>query len=162
MILVASVNLYLLPYLYRKPTSSPSRVFTHPTTIQVFQVFQGILTTILATLYFHDVMPSDVRDCELSNKWQTLFHLKDEGAIRAIQDALECCGLNSVRDRAFPFRGNNAIECADRYGRTLACRAPWTSALQRSAGVELGVVVAVGVLQVSVASFTEAVVAGWG
>lgn len=124
----------------------------------VLHLLQGIITTILATLYAQDLVPSAVRDCELSTRWQALFRSKDEQGIRLIQDAFQCCGFRSVRDMAWPFPPA-AVQCAARFDRTMACQGPWTAALRRGAGVELGLVLAVGLLQVC---RRTGVFVGWG
>ena len=96
-------------------------------------------------------MPSSVRNCVLSTTWQRLFSTHDAEAIRRIQDSLGCCGFNSVKDRAWPFQGHEmSRQCSEIYGRSTACAEPWGAALQRNAGLEFGVVLAVGVLQVSI------------
>lgn len=114
----------------------------------MLHTLQGILTTVLATLYSLDLVPSATRDCELSTRWQQLFRTKDEPAIRAIQDALQCCGFRSARDMAWPFPPTG-VQCSARFDRAMACQGPWTAALERNAGLNFGVVLAVGVLQVS-------------
>lgn len=76
-----------------------------------------------------------------------MFRHRDSQAIRAIQDALECCGFNSVKDRAYPF--GQPSTCAETYGRSESCRDKWKGVMQTSAGVDFGVVIAVGLLQVS-------------
>ena len=82
-----------------------------------------------------------------------MFRHKDGSSIRRIQDRLECCGLNSVKDRAYPFPKSGSSTCADTYGRDLACRGPWSAALRTNAGMDFAVVVAVGLLQVCAADF---------
>jgi hypothetical protein len=77
----------------------------------------------------------------------SMFRAKDAKNIRAIQDVLECCGFNSVRDRAYPFGQPSA--CAETYGRTQSCAQAWKGAMQTSAGIDFGVVLAVAILQVS-------------
>lgn len=93
-------------------------------------------------------MPGAARDCGLSGIWERLFRTKDAQSVKAIQDAFECCGFRSVKDMAWPFPPVQ-VACAQRFDRALPCRGPWTGALQRSAGVELGVVVIIAFLQVS-------------
>jgi hypothetical protein len=61
---------------------------------------------------------------------------------------LDCCGFNSVKDRAYPFPRGAPSTCADTYGRDVACRGLLEKAVRVNAGVDLGVVLAVGVLQV--------------
>lgn len=77
-----------------------------------------------------------------------MFRTHDAGGIRKIQDAFECCGLNSVKDKAYPFPGMTPSSCAETYGRSVACRAQWKGALRTASGAELGAVLAVGLLQV--------------
>lgn len=125
--------------------SSSILKYIHPS---ILQILQGILTTALATLYATDLAPSDTRSCELSTRWQRLFRAKDADTIRTIQDALQCCGFRTVKDMAWPFEPKD-VQCRVRFDRGLACQGPWTAALQRVAGVELGLVLAVAVLQVS-------------
>lgn len=114
----------------------------------VLQVLQGVIITVLATIYGSHVLPSASRECELSTRWQQLFGAKDERAIRAIQEAFQCCGFRTVKDMAWPFPPT-AVQCSSKFDRSLACQVPWTNALQRSAAVNFGAMVAVAVMQVS-------------
>jgi hypothetical protein len=45
-----------------------------------------------------------------------MFHAKDSQGIRAIQEALKCCGFGSTKDMAWPFpgQGRGAGECVAR------------------------------------------------
>lgn len=83
----------------------------------------------------------------MNNRWQGLWRDRNGEAIRLIQDTLNCCGLNSLVDRAYPIKAPKS--CAEMFGRDQVCRGPWRSALRGSAGADLGIVIAVGVLQVS-------------
>lgn len=156
--LLAAANLLSLPRLLspaRKPSRAPApstRLLFHHGLPITLQVLQGIATTVLATLYAaHHLGAGDTRDCELATRWLRLFRAKDERAVRAVQDALQCCGFRSVRDMAWPFppAAGGAQQCAVRFDRALACRGPWAAALRGAAGADLGVVLGVGVLQVS-------------
>ena len=122
-----------------------------PSTLQILQLLQFALTTILATLLSTaGLVPSPAQSCLLSTRWQRLWSAHDGDAIRAIQDALGCCGYNSVKDRSWPFpRGGSRVDCAAQFGRTAACAGPWMEALRRGSGAGFAVVVGVGVLQVS-------------
>lgn len=114
------------------------------------QLIQIILTTVLGTTFLADMIPAATQQCLLSTRWQQLWSTKDSSTIRRIQDTFDCCGFNSVKDRAWPFpnKANPQPDCATHLGRTGACVGPWTQALQASGGVEFGVVLGVGVLQV--------------
>lgn len=75
----------------------------------------------------------------------------DADAIRAIQDALGCCGFRSVKDMAWPFprgkSGEEAGTCAKKFEREVACREPWQKAMAAAAGGDFGVLVGALVLQ---------------
>ena len=45
-----------------------------------------------------------------------MYHAKDSQGIRAIQEALQCCGFGSTKDMAWPFpgQGRGAGECVAR------------------------------------------------
>jgi len=76
-----------------------------------------------------------------------LFAQKNGNAIRAIQDAFDCCGLNSVVDRAFPFSGGRS-QCSEVYGRKKSCFANWRKAEQTNAGLFLLVAFVVFLIKV--------------
>lgn len=78
-----------------------------------------------------------------------MFRAHDARGIQGIQDAYDCCGLNTVKDRAYPFPPGKADRCAARYERSAACKGPWRGALQTTSGVDLMVVMVAGLLQVS-------------
>lgn len=152
--LLAAANATALPYLLREKARSPGRLLVKLAHPAVTQSLQGILIVALATLYTTYVVPGATRDCGLSTIWQRLFRTKDSQSVKAIQDAFECCGFRSVKDMAWPFPPVD-IACAQRFDRTLPCQGPWTGALQRSAGVELGIVVIVAILQVIIPPMRE-------
>ncbi|RDA87605.1 hypothetical protein CP532_3953 [Ophiocordyceps camponoti-leonardi (nom. inval.)] len=113
------------------------------------QALQAILTVVFATLFFSQMVPSVARTCVMSDRWQRLFSSRDVDSVRRIQDALNCCGFRTVLDRPWPFPGDQgARECADTYRRDVPCSEPWELALQRTCGVEFGLVIAIGVWQI--------------
>lgn len=83
----------------------------------------------------------------MNSQWLGLWRDKNGEAIRMIQDTLNCCGLNTLKDRAYPI--SDPRTCAAMFGRNQVCREPWRSALRSSAGADFGIVIAVGLLQVS-------------
>lgn len=116
----------------------------------VLQGFQAIFTIVLATLFFSGVLPSAARSCLLSTTWQRLFSAHDAASIRRTQDAFNCCGFNTVRDRAWPFPNQHGSgSCVETYGRNVACVGPWQMALQRNSSLEFAIAIAVGLLQAS-------------
>ncbi|KAF7547078.1 hypothetical protein G7Z17_g7985 [Cylindrodendrum hubeiense] len=154
---VASVLVILLPIgaffnalfhsrILRSTSASPNSL----TQIAPFiiQTLQGLVTTILATLFTEGFASSQALDCKLDTAWMSMFRAHDAAGIRGIQDAFNCCGLNSVKDRAYPFPGMGASTCAETYGRTLPCRGPWKSATQATSGAEVAVAVVVGLMQI--------------
>jgi hypothetical protein len=88
-------------------------------------------------------------------EWDKLYQAKDADYIMLIQDTYDCCGLNSVDDRAYPFFYVPGGTCAEIHARTRACRGPWMGALQAASGIDFGVVVVVGLMQVGVIHFVE-------
>ncbi|EFX06396.1 tetraspanin tsp3 [Grosmannia clavigera kw1407] len=124
----------------------------------VLQFLQGIITVATAAILIVNNIaggspssssPSPTLRCALETTWQQLYSAHDAAALRRIQDALNCCGFNSVVDRAWPFpHGSGSTTCAQSYGRTTACRVPWMQTVQRRAGVDLAVVVVVALFQV--------------
>jgi hypothetical protein len=115
----------------------------------IIQVLQGLATTILATILFETILPSSTLDCMLETQWMHMFRAHDSRGIQSIQDAYDCCGLNTVRDRAYPFPPGEADRCAKRYERDVACKGPWRGALQKTSGVDLIFVIVAGLIQVS-------------
>ncbi|KAI1654219.1 hypothetical protein F4813DRAFT_399139 [Daldinia decipiens] len=106
-------------------------------------VLQAILTVVLATLAAEGFSSGQVIECGLERNWQSLWSAHDDRAIQRIQDTFNCCGLRSMVDRSSP-RGM----CHDLHGdRGSSCLVPWRATMQRSAGFEFGVVVAVGIVQ---------------
>ncbi|SPQ27200.1 8a6d3b1f-1a05-44a7-a1f0-c165ea314180 [Thermothielavioides terrestris] len=120
--------------------------FTPPLVLHLLQL---ILTTILLTSLTYPLL-SDL-DCPLATRWRALFRAHDARAVRAVQDALACCGLRSPRDMAWPFPragGAGADACETQFGRHAACLPAWEAVLRRALGGEVGVVAAVAAVQV--------------
>lgn len=110
-----------------------------------------ILPTIIITLSTTYLVPSDTQICSLERTWQAYFHNKNAPAIRTIQDTLQCCGLRSTRDRAWPFKdgkryGDDACEVNLGYRRS--CLAVWGQEERGVAGLVVGSVVVVFVMKV--------------
>ncbi|KAH8906794.1 hypothetical protein BR93DRAFT_632933 [Coniochaeta sp. PMI_546] len=135
----------------RKIQVSSARTSHQQLLPRALQVLQTIVTTVLGTTFFSDIIPSAIRQCLLSTRWQQLWTTYDATAIRRIQDTFDCCGFNSVKDRSWPFpnKANPQPDCASQLGRTTSCVEPWTRALQTTGGIEFGIVATVCVLQVS-------------
>ncbi|KAK3683369.1 hypothetical protein B0T22DRAFT_246468 [Podospora appendiculata] len=148
--LIAVANAIYFPYLLRraKATSAFQRLL--PIALQVLQL---LLAAVLATLFSSDALPSATHECLLETKWRGFWTSHDGDRIRAIQDTFNCCGFRSVKDMAWPFpRGapggpTHGADCAAQFGRTASCKGPWEQAFQAGAGADLGVVLAVAVLQ---------------
>lgn len=98
--------------------------FTLPTVPAYLFSVLPIVLIVLSTVFG---IPTSLFTCGLENRWQHLFRIKDDQAIRAIQDTLRCCGLNSVRDRAWPFPSNSvdARACERTQGWNIRCLDPW-------------------------------------
>ncbi|KAF2093245.1 hypothetical protein NA57DRAFT_61758 [Rhizodiscina lignyota] len=104
-----------------------------------------ILETVLATLSGTYLAPAGSLTCPLNDQWQKLFHTKNARAIKRVQDALNCCGLHSLMDKAWPFPTKHVSPdtCSKRYDRSNTCFAGWRAEEQKAAGMILLVVVLV-------------------
>ncbi|OHE93438.1 tetraspanin [Colletotrichum orchidophilum] len=149
--IIGTVNAFYYPRLLFNASTSPAR--TEQLFPTIIQSLQGILTTAVAVILLQTALPGDGLNCSLSTSWQRMFVAKDESAIKHIQDSLHCCGLNSVKDRGWPFNGNT--HCAEITGRKTACVGPWRDATVRNSSIDLGVVLVVGVLQVLTLLFMQ-------
>ena len=96
-----------------------------------------MLPLVLIVLSFVFGVPTPLLTCSLESRWQHLFRIKDDRAIRAIQDTLRCCGLNSIRDRAWPFPSNgvDARACETTQGWNIRCLDPWRRQEATAAGM---------------------------
>ena len=79
-----------------------------------------------------------------------MYQTKDVTRVRRIQDALECCGFRSVRDKAWPFpsKEHAVDECVRAYGRTKSCGGVWGRERRMVLGVMVGIAVGGLVLKV--------------
>ena len=96
-----------------------------------------LLPFSLFVLSFIYGAPSDLLECSLEGHWSHLFRVKDENAIRTIEHALRCCGLNSPRDRAWPFPSHDVDvgACERMLGYTTPCMQPLRRQEQVAAGL---------------------------
>ncbi|KAM3071538.1 hypothetical protein ACMFMG_009418 [Clarireedia jacksonii] len=112
--------------------------------------FQLIYETVVATLALTYMIPPETLNCGLNEKWQKMFDDKNARSIRGVQDSLNCCGLHSVVDRAWPFL-NNAHDkgsCVDITNRSKNCFGAWRQAEQINAGLLLLVAIIVFIAKV--------------
>ncbi|PYI24447.1 hypothetical protein BO99DRAFT_398467 [Aspergillus violaceofuscus CBS 115571] len=133
---------------FLKRTASPkSTIIT-----SLLNTLHTLLSAILLTLTLHHLNTTEgLKSCTLDQTWQRYFHARDAGTIRRIQDTLQCCGLRSVRDRAWPFKdkthGDDA--CVLQVGYSRSCAGVWR-AEEVTVLWFLGVVVGVmGVLRIA-------------
>lgn len=96
----------LLPYLASVPSLAPFALF------------------VLSLVY---ALPGDLQICAADQKWLKMFENKDVRGIRTIQTQLQCCGYNSMHDRAWPFpsRDTDARTCERTQGYNAACGNMW-------------------------------------
>lgn len=113
--------------------------------------FTLMYDTAIAVLALTHILPPSALSCGLNERWTKLYIAKDARGIRAIQDAFECCGFKTVKDRAFPFTSNSPSTCAADFRRSQSCLAPWRGAEQWTAGLLLLVAVAVFLIKVYLA-----------
>ncbi|RYP52035.1 hypothetical protein DL768_002718 [Monosporascus sp. mg162] len=164
--LLAIVNFFFSPILQRVPQRRDGSFAssTRELAPQALQLLQFALTVVLLTVSSEGFLPGGpgrgTLACRLEGTWQRLWSTHDGRAIGRIQDALNCCGFNTIQDRGWPPPpppppgppgehrpppDNN--RCSTLYGRNTPCVGPWRAAMQRDAGLEFVVAAAVGVLQ---------------
>jgi len=91
-----------------------------------------IIPAVLATFALSYLAPA----CRLEEQWKDYFRSKNADAIRSIQDRLQCCGFNTIHDRAWPFPGGNVEgTCESTLGYTRSCRMVWRSAEENAAAM---------------------------
>lgn len=139
------INAFVYPNLLSE-ISSPNRLQRMSPVI--LQGIQAILTAVLATLLAEGFVPSPALECVLEDVWMAMFKSRNGLAIMYIQDTLQCCGLNTVNDRAYPFGNQTVSQCAEIYNRATPCRGPWESAMQLHSAIDFVVVVLVGMMQI--------------
>lgn len=143
------INAFIYPNLL-KEIASPNIV--QRAIPAALQGLQAIITTMLATILAEGVVPSSALECVMARDWSALYNEKDGLSIGYIQETLHCCGFETVDDRSFPFPAPGGETCAEKYGRTLACRGPWKQAMQLHSGIGLAIIILVGALQVGMTS----------
>jgi hypothetical protein len=114
-----------------------------PSTLTILGLL--VYITVVATLSGTHVSPIGGLGCALREKWQSMFHEKNAGKIKRIQDAFDCCGLRSVRDMPFPFPGHGVTvdTCSQRFDRQVGCESAWRDKERTVAGLMIGVAVGV-------------------
>ncbi|KEZ46239.1 hypothetical protein SAPIO_CDS1132 [Scedosporium apiospermum] len=151
----------ILPLLFPPLTLLLIRTLKSPTAapflIRLLPPAHLLLLTVIATLLGQSLSPnsSNAVPCPLFTHWQSLYSAHDATRIRRIQDTLECCGLRSVRDMAWPFDSKGGRACVDTYGRNTACGGPWEGALRGVVGADLGVVLGLAVLQIIITFLSD-------
>jgi hypothetical protein len=125
--------------------------------LQPISFFPFLITTILGTMIATQagtfIMPIGSLACGLDTRWQTLFSSKNADAIRRVQDALNCCGLHSTVDRAWPFAGGKKkvglTACIEAFNRTESCFVGWREEERRIAAIIMAISLASWVWEVS-------------
>ncbi|KAG5978909.1 hypothetical protein E4U54_007003, partial [Claviceps lovelessii] len=143
----ALLNAYIYPNLLRSSHSFTAGTFASRLAPVLLQSLQAVATAILATLLLESVVPSPVLDFLVDYEWDLLYRAGDAGHVLNIQDTYDCCGLNAVDDRAYPFLDGPGGTCAEIHARTRSCRQPWQRALQYFSGIDFGVVLVVALMQ---------------
>ncbi|KAG5983445.1 hypothetical protein E4U55_008155 [Claviceps digitariae] len=147
--ILALLNAYIYPNLLRSSHSLTTGSLASRLAPLVLQVLQAVATAILATLLLEGVLPSPLLDFLVEYEWDELYRGHDASHVLSIQNTYDCCGLNAVDDRAYPFLSVPGGTCAEVHGRTRSCREPWQTALRYCSGLDFGVVVVVALVQIT-------------
>lgn len=123
----------------QKAEPSDSRYYT--LTVAILLIYETAVATLSGT-YFG---PPGTLSCGLDERWRYLFRGKHADSIQRIQNTLECCGLHSPVDMAYPFPSHDVgvDACQRRYDRSNSCFADWQAKEQLVAGFMLLVVLMV-------------------
>lgn len=114
-----------------------------PWVLPAFFIALIIYDTVIAQLSVTHMIPSGTLNCQLLERWETLFDNRDVDAIRRIQDAHHCCGLRTTRHMAWPWPDNHgADQCRSAYRRDTSCLESWRHDQQINAGLLLLVAIA--------------------
>ncbi|OQV07814.1 hypothetical protein CLAIMM_12187 [Cladophialophora immunda] len=102
-----------------------------------FRYFLPFLPFAIFILSLVYGVPSDIMSCSLESQWTNLFRAKNEDAVRGIENALRCCGFNSLQDRAWPFPSHDVDvrACERTLGYTRRCVDPWRNQEQVAVGL---------------------------
>ncbi|CAI7643465.1 unnamed protein product [Penicillium glandicola] len=118
----------------------------------ILNQIQTVISTIVATVALMYLFPDGILSCNLEQQWQAFFHSKNSNAIRSIQDELQCCGLRSIHDRAWPFKdqshGDNACELQLGYQRS--CLVPWRQYQQNTSWMVFAAAIFVFVAKIAI------------
>ncbi|KAI4716577.1 hypothetical protein E4T48_07240 [Aureobasidium sp. EXF-10727] len=114
-----------------------------PSTLTILGLL--VYITVVATLSGTHISPVGGLGCALREKWQSMFHEKNAGKIKRIQEAFDCCGFRSVRDMPYPFPGHEITvdTCTQRFDRQIGCEGAWRDKERTVAGLMIGVAVGV-------------------
>jgi len=143
--LITGISTHGAYNLVRRPSSTQQYQLTIP--LIVVLGFQLTYETIVATLALTYIIPPSSLPCGLETRWQSLFAEKDARAIKAIQNTFDCCGFNSVKDRAWPWGVQHPSACGEVYGRNKSCLGEWRKAEQINAGLFVLVAVFVFIMK---------------
>lgn len=109
-----------------------------------------IYETVVSTLALTHMVPPDDLNCALERRWLRLYANHDARAIKRIQEAHQCCGLMTTKDKAWPFQDANhrADACVRAFDRTKSCFRDWRQDEQVFAGLLLFVALTTLILKV--------------
>lgn len=146
--LVAGLSTHGATTLTRR--ARKEQVRSPSSSLSLFAIYAALFfyETVIGTLATTHIVPPSSLLCGLEERWTQLFKNKDATSIRAIQDALSCCGFRTTRDRAWPFANQHPSTCSATFNRSVSCLGAWREAEQICSGLLLLVVVLVFILTV--------------
>lgn len=121
---------------YRKRPSVDQSFAEKRTDTSQIAILLVIIDTFVVTQAINNI-PINTISCPLEGAWHGYYNNKDIDSIKTIQDALNCCGLKTLKEQAWPFASDKtpANSCATMFKRDTPCFGPWSKKHQLSAGM---------------------------
>ncbi|KAH8152655.1 uncharacterized protein LAJ45_03496 [Morchella importuna] len=131
-----AANFAAMRYIAKRPRGAQNRRPEWDIKTGIISILLIIIDTVVVTQSLNN-MPKSAIGCTLERTWRAWFRTKDAAHIKAVQEALNCCGFNTFKDQAWPFPDNDtkAEQCSLQSKTRTPCYQPWSQTHQLSASV---------------------------
>ncbi|KAI5838836.1 hypothetical protein DFP73DRAFT_248013 [Morchella snyderi] len=138
--LLPAANFAAVRYITKKPRGAQSGRPQWDMKTGIISILLIVIDTVVMTQSLNN-MPKSAIACPLERTWRAWFRAKDAVHIKAVQDALSCCGFNTYLDSAWPFPDKNTRpnQCSLQSKTHMSCYEPWSQKHQLSASVFMAV-----------------------